>query len=251
MRNLIKRFREKFQSDLMARFDTLTARMDELNKDPPLPFQGAFQGVPSNLFGLSLPKDKMPNCRVLPSRDDVLDLLPKGGIVAELGVAFGDFSEKIFSKLSPKEFYAIDVFWLKQGDILMGRNDFQESNMNQYDYIHNRFKKEIKEGRFFIKQGYSWDSLSQFDNDYFDYIYVDAGHDYESVSKDISVILQKIKNNGIVQFNDYLLFNEAGCMPYGVVRAVDELLLSGNHEMIYFALQNAGFHDVVLKIKKY
>jgi hypothetical protein len=55
MKNLIKRFRDKFHSDLMARFDTLTARMDELNKRL------------STLDGQS---------DVLLSRDDVPNLLP-------------------------------------------------------------------------------------------------------------------------------------------------------------------------------
>lgn len=42
------------------------------------------------------------------SRDELIALLPKGGVVAEVGVAFGDFSEVILARTLPKRLHLID-----------------------------------------------------------------------------------------------------------------------------------------------
>jgi hypothetical protein len=58
----------------------------------------------------------------------------------------------------------------------------------------------------------------------------------------------------VVQFNDYMTFAPPefanGSAYYGVVKAVNEFLMSGKHEMLYFCLQGAGYYDVVVQIKK-
>ena len=63
------------------------------------------------------------------------------------------------------------------------------------------------------------DSISQskeYEDEYFDIVYVDASHDYESVKKDIDAWYPKVKKNGIICGDDYIAGWE------GVVRAVDE-----------------------------
>ena len=54
----------------------------------------------------------MPDCKVYPNRTAVLADLPKGGVIAEVGVAYGDFSEILFRELNPSTFFAIDFFAL-------------------------------------------------------------------------------------------------------------------------------------------
>jgi hypothetical protein len=39
----------------------------------------------------ALPSRLVENCRVCSSREDVLQWLPKGGVIAEVGVAYGRF----------------------------------------------------------------------------------------------------------------------------------------------------------------
>ena len=63
------------------------------------------------------------------------------------------------------------------------------------------------------------DSLSEvakYPDDYFDIVYVDAAHEYESVKADIAAWLPKVKTGGVICGDDYV----AG-WP-GVVQAVDE-----------------------------
>lgn len=202
------------------------------------------------LRGLDLPIKVMPNCKLLPNRDAALALLPKGGIVAEVGVAYGDFSRKIIDTIHPEKFYAVDSYGLGPGDDLWGTQILTSSKMRHEEFIKNKFKNEIEQKIFIIKKGFSWDVLETFEDNYFDYVYLDAGHDYDSVKKDVTVLYKKLKNNGIIQFNDYCLFDWIENVPLGIIRAVDELLVNSNHEILYYCLQKEGFHDIVVKLNK-
>ena len=48
------------------------------------------------------------NCVLLPDRFHLLDRLPKGAKVAEVGVRFGEFSRDIVDRCAPKKLFLID-----------------------------------------------------------------------------------------------------------------------------------------------
>lgn len=64
----------------------------------------------------------------------------------------------------------------------------------------------------------SWDAADNYEDDYFDFIYIDAGHNYEDVCKDIDAWMPKLKVGGIISGHDYWL----DMTNPGVVKAVDE-----------------------------
>ena len=49
-------------------------------------------------------------CRVLPDRNALLERLPRDGVAAELGVAFGDFTRSIISINRPRELHLVDMW---------------------------------------------------------------------------------------------------------------------------------------------
>lgn len=55
-------------------------------------------------------------------RTRALDALPRGGVVAEIGVALGDFSEAMLTHLAPCRFDAFDLFKLHEGQSFWGRS---------------------------------------------------------------------------------------------------------------------------------
>jgi hypothetical protein len=72
----------------------------------------------------------LKHARVVHNRHALLDL-PKHGVVAEVGVAFGDFSQSIMRVLEPRLFYGIDLFDLDKHATAFGVNlqqKFQGSN---------------------------------------------------------------------------------------------------------------------------
>lgn len=64
------------------------------------------------------------------------------------------------------------------------------------------------------------------DHDKFDLVFIDAAHDYESVSKDIVRASSVLNDGGLLAFHDYRSVRDPG-----VTQAVDELLANGG-EMI-------------------
>ena len=59
---------------------------------------------------VELEEKHISNAKLILTREKLLELLPKGGTVAELGVDNGDFSQKILSINQPEKLYLVD-FW--------------------------------------------------------------------------------------------------------------------------------------------
>jgi len=198
--------------------------------------------------------DAFDSAILLPDRADALNYMPKNGIVAEVGVAYGDFSRKIIDALSPQKFYAIDYFHKNNPLVnFWGRDDFIKDNMPHQQWYENRFKAEIEYGVLETRQGLSWDCLAQFPDNYFDYVYLDAAHDYHSVRKDIMALCGKMKDCGFIQFNDYCERSLFG-QPFGVINAVNSFVNSGKHRVKYFCLSSSpkfvGKPDIVVQLHK-
>lgn len=68
-----------------------------------------------------------------------------------------------------------------------------------------------------LVQDFSYNIIDSYPDNYFDFIYIDASHEYEDVKKDIQISLPKVKHGGLIGGHDYQ-------KPWtGVIKAVDEL----------------------------
>lgn len=68
--------------------------------------QRRYRSIPQTNLGL----EHTQSCRIVPTREVLLKFLPKKKIVAEIGVQFGDFAEKIYKINQPKELHLIDTW---------------------------------------------------------------------------------------------------------------------------------------------
>jgi hypothetical protein len=200
-----------------------------------------------------LKEKHVKHCEVLARRRLILDKLPKNLVVAEVGVQFGDFTKSILKQMSPTKFYAIDLFNFHKSKKVWRSpkiNNFYK-NKTSIQYYKDRFAQEIEKGQLFIKQGVSWEVLNSFPDNYFDFIYIDAGHDYKSVKKDSEVAIKKLKKGGFLGFNDYMLFSTHTNKYYGIVQVVNSLCVERNYEILYFSFHFKMNCDVILrKIQK-
>ena len=121
----------------------------------------------------------------------MLKFFPKNGIIAELGVDKGDFSNKIISLTQPKKLYLIDIW------------DSERNNKNKMNYVKKRFEKEIDAGRVVIIRGRSEKELKKFENAYFDWVYIDTAHSYQQTVKELELCRLKVKDGGIIAGHDY------------------------------------------------
>lgn len=173
-------------------------------------------------------------------------LAPRDGVVTEVGVAAGDLTRFILDTIRPKRFYALDLFDMHKNAMIWGRPSSELfDGLTQLQFFERRFAAEsrIVEARV----GPSADLLGEFDDETFDFIYVDAGHDYENVKKDAEVASRKIKRDGLMIFNDYTLIDVISMHEYGVVQAVNELVTNGDGwKVAGFALQHDMFCDIAI-----
>jgi hypothetical protein len=141
--------------------------------------------------------------RIFETRNDLLDKLPKNLKVAELGVFRGDFADELFNRMSPKELYLVDI-WSGEfgsGD-KDGNNHMIIKNMEEVFYDLKNHYKYFDNVHLFRKT--TIDFLNSISDNYFDMIYVDADHCYESVTKDLELSFKKLKNSGILCGHDYI-----------------------------------------------
>lgn len=145
----------------------------------------------------------------------VFDKLPDGANIAEIGVFLGHSVAYMVSLAKEHgkdiEVFAIDTFEGSEEHKSKGITNFNDAFW--YNMTFCRATPYITRVRA--------DSISALDDDDvkntdFDFVFIDAAHDYESVKADIAAWWPKVKPGGILAGHDY-------CEAWpGVKQAVDE-----------------------------
>ena len=175
------------------------------------------------------------NLQVMIDRETFLKMLPEQAVVAEIGVAEGDFSQKILSITNPKILHLIDSW----------AHDERYTNLRHQ--VEERFQEQIRSGRVFVHQGFSTNEMAKFSDDYFDWVYIDTGHDYEVTCKELEVCRKKVKENGIIAGHDYIIGQWDASIRYGVIEAVHEFCIKYGWEMIYLTHESHRHLSFALK----
>ena len=162
------------------------------------------------------------------SRLFLLKAAPKNSICAEIGVNRGNFSKSILKIVKPKKLYLIDPWKSTNNQDLMNKN---------YKITMKRLEDEVKAGQVIIKKGSSLDVLNEFEDGFFDWIYVDGDHRYEFVKKDLKLSYSKVKKNGLITGDDYN--HKVGTLKKEVAKAVDDFIKESNVKVIQ--LKNEQF----------
>jgi hypothetical protein len=200
---------------------------------------------------LELPPQHLEDARLYANRRELIRALqiPKHSVVAEVGVAHGDFSEFLIDLLDPTRFVAIDLFDMEKYPVIWGvPQEVLFKGMTHFNFYRHRFA--ALGNQVAIVQGPSKECLARLPDEYFDLIYVDAAHDYENVRSDAVLSVQKVKPRGAIVFNDYTMHDPYLQADYGVVRAVNELVHSHNLCVTGFALDRSMFCDIALRRRR-
>jgi len=133
--------------------------------------------------------------------DIVLDLFPAGGCWVELGAWTGKSTAYCMVELLQKKkfgkFYCVDTW---DGGIELAEQDIIKSQTLEQVFAHN--VAPVLDLIVPIKS-LSWDAANQFDDGSVDFCYVDAGHTYDCVIKDLHAWWPKIRPGGQFGGDDY------------------------------------------------
>ena len=174
------------------------------------------------------------NCRVLPTREHLLGLLPKNGIAAEIGVAFGDFTREIVARTVPAKLHLVDVWSSAR---------YQEG-LNK---IKEEFAAAIARDEIEINQGLSTERLRDFSNGYFDWLYIDTDHTYATTRDELALAVHKVKPGGRIAGHDFTSGNSVTPWPYGVIEACNEFCVARGWEYEYLTLEPHGHMSFSLR----
>ncbi len=179
--------------------------------------------------------EQVEKTQVLPDRRAMLDALDRPGMIAgEVGVARGDFADLILSICQPAKLHLID-YWKterKPEGFSFGK---AKRKIPAYEVVRQRFREEIDTGSIVLHRGYSWDELTKFSDRYFDFLYIDAGHDYDSVTRDLEIARPKLKPDGLLAGHDYTKWGRLGSRM-GVFEAVNEFCIRHRFRLKYITL---------------
>jgi len=151
-----------------------------------------------------------------------------------VGTQYGHFAEKILAIAKPKKLHLLDY----NLDLFKAEISKKQKSLVQ---------EGIENGTVELHEGDSSTILRSFPDEYFDWIYIDADHAYQGVCKDIQQGYTKVKAEGMMVFNDYTNWSVCEVMPYGVAKAVNEFCIANNWEIVFFAFQPLGYHDVAIR----
>jgi hypothetical protein len=174
---------------------------------------------------VELSAEHIRNTRMLLTREDLIGLLPKGGVVAELGVDEGNFSEKILSIAKPTKLHLIDAWGSKRYGKIK-----QQS-------VRSRFAPQIQSGEVEINLGLSTEVGSRFKDAYFDWLYIDTSHTYNTTIAELELYQSKVKPHGIIAGHDFIVGNWNGIVRYGVIEAVYEFCVKYKWELLYITCE--------------
>jgi len=144
--------------------------------------------------------------------------------ICEIGVRTGGNFLKMIEH-GPKEAVAIDC-WIDDG--VVGRNDtcYDQKGLDQQ---YNEFLDLTKDKPFVkVVRKYSFDAVKDFPDNYFDFVYIDADHTYEGISRDLVDWYPKVKMGGLFCGHDYyhrrVRAKNGQLIKFGVIEAVDEFV---------------------------
>jgi hypothetical protein len=170
-------------------------------------------------------------------------LLPKESTCVELGAEKGLFSKEILTYLEPGQLFLVDPwqvghdknsnithytglwFITTQGEVQTNNGPLPTAYSNEEFLlqIKETYSKEIENGKIIVKKAFSYEAVSTFPDDFFDFIYIDACHLYDCVKSDLNSYLPKLKKTGLMCGHDYIK-----CSNFGVIEAVDEFVKNNN-----------------------
>lgn len=204
-----------------------------------------------NIFNFpQLRSEHLSNATLFANRDDLVRHLAHPATnIAEIGVALGDFSAVLMKAYQPRVFVAFDIFSMHTFEkIWFTPSEEIFKGKTHLEYFKDRFEGASCE--IITEAGSSQELLGRYPDHHFDMIYVDGDHRPEPVQRDAEIASRKVKANGTLIFNDYIMFDPFARhdeAQYGVVQAVNRLCVNEGWKVVGFAFHHMLFCDIALR----
>ncbi len=151
-------------------------------------------------------------------RGRLLAQMPKGAVVAEIGVWEGKFSRRILEECAPARLHLIDPweYMPEFANTGFGRRKNRDLMEVKYPEVAAAFADDP---RVVIHRATSGLALGALPDGSLDWVYVDGNHNEPFIGDDIALCLRKVRPDGIIAGDDFNWQSETQGAP--VRRAVE------------------------------
>ncbi len=174
------------------------------------------------------------SCRLLPDRLALLDQMPRRARVAEVGVAFGDFTQEILERCAPRKLFLIDLWESSRYAAGLSR-------------IEKRHAAAIEAGTVEIRRGRSVDILRSLAPASLDWVYIDTDHSYATTLGELETCEKLIAPGGRIAGHDFCTGNVIDAVPYGVVEAVTRFCREFDWQFEYLTVESRGHFSFCIR----
>jgi hypothetical protein len=143
---------------------------------------------------------------------------------AEVGVFRGENAAHILTTWKGQMLYLVDAW---------DSVDIWSSEQGKANYEAMLAAVKPHAGRYTILKNLTHSAAVALPDGHLDYIFIDAGHDYLAVRRDLNAWWPKLRRGGLISGHDYSngYFPMGGNVVYGVRDAVDEFAALHNHRV--------------------
>lgn len=161
------------------------------------------------------------------NRERLLLILPPGGIVAEVGVLQGGFASQIRNIVAPDMLHLIDPW----GHDDRTYRDAKISKLHEaYETVKTIFYDDIATGKVVLHRSFSTQAAYTFPDHYFDWVYIDARHDFANVRDDLQAFKDKVKPDGFILGHDFSNYRKP--KAFGVIPAIAEFTRTEGFDLV-------------------
>lgn len=164
-------------------------------------------------------------------RKNVLkEIIPAGGVGAEIGVYKGHFTPVLIEALKPTKLHLFDPWYLMGAEWTWGPQS--RSTVDGLIQVINQNRKYLVDRTVDLHIGFDLETLALISDHYFDWVYLDTSHTYDQTKRELAILKDKVKPNGIISGDDWQVFEDKN-PTNGVPQAVNEFIASNPYEFIY------------------
>lgn len=170
----------------------------------------------------------------------LLNILKLNGEGAELGVAWGGFSEILLDNSKLSKLYLIDPWMAQDGPNNDGLSRLTGEENNER-YLHVKKTFGDFDGRSELIRMTSEEAAPKIKDDSLDFVYIDADHSYDAIKQDLDLWWPKVKLGGIFSGHDYF---DGGPLNFGVKKAVDEFMANTDQKVLIIKQQYPSWYII-------
>ncbi|MEP9363471.1 class I SAM-dependent methyltransferase [Nocardioides sp. CN2-186] len=164
------------------------------------------------------------------ARKDVLkQIVPHGGVGAELGVHKGHLTPHLIDWLSPEKLYVVDPWYLLEPRWEWAAGD--QSTVNAVSRVVRRIRPHLECGTAELVIADDRDFLAALDDNALDWVYLDSSHMYDHTVQELELLVRKVKDGGVIAGDDWQ--SNPDHRHHGVCRAVREFVGAGRVDLTY------------------